>query len=109
GIPGPRDAPGRRRHRARGADRMTVTYLRSLADDAPGGLASLRVRAPASVADGALVEVGLADRMAPMDSPLGTLWVAWNGRGVSEGGLAAGGGDGAARHAPRAGPAALVG
>ena len=31
-----------------------------------------------------LVEVGLADRMAPYPSPVGTLWVAWNGRGIAE-------------------------
>ena len=57
----------------------------TLADDAarrpPRRLGS---PAPATFADDVLVEVGLADRMAPIDSPLGTLWVAWNGRGVSE-------------------------
>ncbi len=82
---------------------MNRTYLRAIADDAPGGLASLRVRAPASVADEALVQVGLADRMAPMASPLGTLWVAWNGRGVSEVELAPDGEAAAARHAERTG------
>jgi O-6-methylguanine DNA methyltransferase len=51
-------------------------------------LASLRTTAPASVADGALVAVGLADRYAPVESPLGDAFVAWNGRGVSWVGLA---------------------
>ena len=88
---------------------MNHTYLRSLADDAPGGLATLRVRAPAAVGEGALVEVGLADRMAPMDSPLGRLWVAWNGRGVSEVELAPDGVEAAARHEARTGrPTSVV-
>ncbi len=82
---------------------MNRPYLRSLADDAPGGLRTLRVPAPATLADDVLVEVGLADRMAPIDSPLGTLWVAWNGRGVSEVEQAADGVDAAARHATRTG------
>jgi O-6-methylguanine DNA methyltransferase len=52
-------------------------------DDQPGALAALRVPAPADLPDRVLVDVGLADRHAPIDSPLGRLWVAWNGRGVS--------------------------
>ena len=54
------------------------------ADVAPGALASLSVPAPDHVAEDVLVEVGLADRMGPLDSPIGRLWVAWNGRGISE-------------------------
>jgi O-6-methylguanine DNA methyltransferase len=46
-------------------------------------LASLRAAAPASVATNALVELGLADRYAEAPSPLGPLFVAWNGLGVS--------------------------
>jgi O-6-methylguanine DNA methyltransferase len=46
-------------------------------------LLDLRTTAPTSVGFGALVEVGLADRYAPVDSPLGPVFVAWNGRGVS--------------------------
>ena len=38
---------------------------------------------PDTLAPGVLVEVGLADRCARMDSPIGDLIVAWNGRGVS--------------------------
>ena len=59
--------------------------------------------APATSADDVLVETGLADRMAPIDSPLGTLWVAWNGRGVSEVEQAADGAEAAARHEARTG------
>lgn len=46
-------------------------------------LAALRTTAPAIVGYGALVEAGLADRYAPIETPLGTVFVAWNGRGVS--------------------------
>jgi O-6-methylguanine DNA methyltransferase len=46
-------------------------------------LADLRAKAPATLGFGALVEAGLADRYAPIETPLGTTFVAWNGRGVS--------------------------
>ncbi len=46
-------------------------------------LRDLRVAAPPSVGFGALVEAGLADRYAPIETPLGQAFVAWNGRGVS--------------------------
>jgi O-6-methylguanine DNA methyltransferase len=46
-------------------------------------LHELRVQAPASVGFGALVASGLADRYAPLETPLGHAFVAWNGRGVS--------------------------
>lgn len=72
-------------------------------DDTPGSLATLAVAAPAHVADDVLVEVGLADRMAPLDSPIGRLWVAWNGRGVSEVELADEGSAAVTRHALRCG------
>ena len=74
-----------------------------LTDDAPGGLAALAVPAPAEAADNVLVEVGLADRMAAFESPIGTLWVAWNGRGVSEVEQAEDGTEAATRHATRTG------
>jgi len=51
-------------------------------------LASLGATAPAAVTDDALVAVGLADRYATVESPLGDAFVAWNGRGVSWVGLA---------------------
>ena len=46
-------------------------------------LRDLRVAAPPSVGFGALVEAGLADRYAAIDTPLGRAFVAWNGSGVS--------------------------
>ena len=48
------------------------------------GLAGLRETAPAGLAHATLVAVGLADDYAIIDSPVGPLRVAWNGRGVSE-------------------------
>ncbi|HYM84991.1 MAG TPA: methylated-DNA--[protein]-cysteine S-methyltransferase, partial [Candidatus Dormibacteraeota bacterium] len=47
------------------------------------GLRSLRVPAPAGIAERALVQVGLADAFASMPGPIGPIVVAWNGRGVS--------------------------
>jgi O-6-methylguanine DNA methyltransferase len=46
-------------------------------------VASLMTRAPKSLAPGVLAEVGLADRYARIESPIGRLIVAWNGVGVS--------------------------
>jgi O-6-methylguanine DNA methyltransferase len=74
-----------------------------LTDDAPGGLAALAEPAPVHVREDVLVATGLADRMAPIESPLGTLWIAWNGRGVSEVEQAVDGAEAAARHAVRTG------
>ncbi len=72
-------------------------------DDGAGRLAALAVPAPTGLAEDVLVEVGLVDRMAPVPSPIGTLWVAWNGRGVAEVELAADGGEALARHEARSG------
>ena len=47
------------------------------------GLAGLREPAPPGLAHATLVAVGLADDYAVVDSPIGPLRVAWNGRGVS--------------------------
>jgi O-6-methylguanine DNA methyltransferase len=47
------------------------------------GLAGLREPAPPGLAHATLVAVGLADDYAVIDSPVGPLRVAWNGRGVS--------------------------
>jgi len=52
-------------------------------EDLEAGLAGLRTAAPASLATDVLVELGLADRYAETDSPVGPTYVAWNGRGVS--------------------------
>ncbi len=74
-----------------------------LSDDVPGALRVLADPAPRHLADDVLVEVGLVDRMAPFPSPLGTLWIAWNGRGVAEVELADNGLGAIARHEARAG------
>ena len=47
-------------------------------------MASLVTNAPATLAPGVLAAVGLADRYARIDSPIGDVIVAWNGTGVSE-------------------------
>lgn len=46
-------------------------------------MAALLTTAPPSLAPGVLAEVGLADRYARIESPIGPLVVAWNGIGVS--------------------------
>jgi O-6-methylguanine DNA methyltransferase len=46
-------------------------------------LATLRTTAPGGLAESVLVEAGLADRYAATDSPLGPIFIAWNGRGIS--------------------------
>jgi O-6-methylguanine DNA methyltransferase len=46
-------------------------------------MAGLAVTAPPSLAANVLVEVGLADKMAQLDTVIGPLYVAWNGLGVS--------------------------
>jgi O-6-methylguanine DNA methyltransferase len=46
-------------------------------------LHDLRAEAPATLGYGALVETGLADRYATIETALGPVFVAWNGRGVS--------------------------
>ena len=51
--------------------------------DVETAMAGLLTRAPTTLAPGVLAEVGLADRYARFDSPIGPLVVAWNGRGVS--------------------------
>jgi O-6-methylguanine DNA methyltransferase len=51
--------------------------------DVESALTSLAVRAPATLAPATLVAVGLADEYTTMDSPIGPVFVAWNGRGVS--------------------------
>lgn len=46
-------------------------------------MATLLTTAPPSLAPGVLAEVGLADRYARFESPIGPVVVAWNGIGVS--------------------------
>lgn len=79
-----------------------------LDDTGTGGLAPLRLLAPPSLADDVLVEVGLVDRMTAVGSPLGTLWIAWNGRGVSEVDQADDGQAAARRHEARSGRRTLL-
>jgi O-6-methylguanine DNA methyltransferase len=51
--------------------------------DTEAAMAGLLTTAPENLASDVLVEVGLADRYARMDSPIGPLTVVWNGIGVS--------------------------
>ncbi len=51
--------------------------------DLEAAMAGLATSAPASLRLGVMVDIGLADRYALMDSPIGPLFVAWNGLGVS--------------------------
>jgi O-6-methylguanine DNA methyltransferase len=46
-------------------------------------LAELTETAPAGLGHSALVAVGLADDYTVLESPIGPLWIAWNGRGVA--------------------------
>src|SRR5258705_959455 len=46
-------------------------------------LADVTETPPAGFAHSALVAVGLADDYTVLDSPIGPLWIAWNGRGVA--------------------------
>ena len=69
-----------------------------LTDIEAAGIAGLTVAAPPTLRVDVLVEVGLADHYARIDSPLGPLVVAWNGRGVSSVGQAGDDADFEARH-----------
>jgi O-6-methylguanine DNA methyltransferase len=51
--------------------------------DLEEAMAALLTTAPPSLAPGVLAEIGLADRYARIESPIGSLVVAWNGLGVS--------------------------
>jgi O-6-methylguanine DNA methyltransferase len=51
--------------------------------DVEEAMAGLLTTAPASLAPAVLADVGLVDRYARIDSPIGPLVVAWNGLGVS--------------------------
>ncbi len=77
-------------------------------DPGPGRLAGLAVAAPKGLADDVLVEVGLVDRIAPVRGAIGTLWVAWNGRGVASVDLGEDGEAAAAAHEARSGRRTLL-
>jgi O-6-methylguanine DNA methyltransferase len=51
--------------------------------DLEAAMATLMTSAPTTLAPGVLAEIGLADRYALIDSPIGPVVVAWNGIGVS--------------------------
>ena len=57
-----------------------MTLTDAMIEDALHGLTAA---APPTLREGVLVETGLADRFTTIDSPIGPLFVAWNGRGVS--------------------------
>jgi O-6-methylguanine DNA methyltransferase len=80
-----------------------------LTDTETAGMAGLTVAAPPTLRVDVLVEVGLADHYARIDSPLGPLVVAWNGRGVSSVGQAGGDADFEARHLASTGRRAYPG
>jgi len=71
-------------------------------------LTGLAAPAPAGLAEDALVAVGLADRIAPLDTPIGALWVAWNGRGLASVDQAHDGPTAAAEHQARTGRRTLL-
>jgi O-6-methylguanine DNA methyltransferase len=63
---------------------MTVRSTPQTDDtDLEAALAGLAVAAPPTLVPASLVAVGLADQYAPMASPIGLVFVAWNGLGVS--------------------------
>ena len=70
-------------------------------------MATLLTTAPPSLAPGVLAEVGLADRYAYIDSPIGALIVAWNGLGVSEVGASVNGATFERSHQERTGRRAI--
>jgi O-6-methylguanine DNA methyltransferase len=61
-----------------------MTTALAFTDEAlAASLHDLRADAPAALGYAALVATGLADRYAPIETALGPVFVAWNGRGVS--------------------------
>ena len=71
-------------------------------------LTGLATPAPANLADDVLVEVGLVDRIAPLVTAIGTLWVAWNGRGLASVDQLPDGPTAAAEHEERTGRRTLL-
>ena len=73
-------------------------------DTIEDALHGLTVRAPDRLRPNVLIETGLADAFTSIESPIGPVVVAWNGRGVSAvDGSSAQGGDFATRHQARTG------
>jgi O-6-methylguanine DNA methyltransferase len=71
-------------------------------------LLGLAARAPSRLADDVLVEVGLADRIAPLATAIGTLWAAWNGSGLASVDQSDNGPTAAAEHEARTGRLTLL-
>ena len=71
-------------------------------------LTGLAAPAPADLAEGVLVEVGLADRIAPLATAIGTLYVAWNGLGLASVDQFGDGPTAAAEHQARTGRPTLL-
>jgi len=84
---------------------MTTLRIDDAAMDV--ALGDLTLTAPRGLAPDVLVQVGLADRYATIESPIGPLYVAWNGRGVSTVGLARDDAAFEAEHRARTGRQAL--
>jgi O-6-methylguanine DNA methyltransferase len=86
-----------------------MTMPLEVTDAEATALADLSTGAPPGMRTDVLVEVGLMDRYGRIDSPLGPLVVAWNGRGVAAVDIA--GDDGAfeARHLATTGRRAVLG
>ncbi len=62
---------------------MTATTIQPPDDAVAGQLAGLRTSAPRTLLPRTLIDVGLADAYARIDSPIGPLFVAFNGLGVA--------------------------
>ena len=63
---------------------MTTPTAADEFSDVEAALATLLVPAPETLAPATLVAVGLADEYTTMSSPIGPVYVAWNGLGVSQ-------------------------
>jgi O-6-methylguanine DNA methyltransferase len=86
-----------------------MNRLSDTTDLEAAALADLKVPAPATLRTSVLVEVGLADHYARIESPLGSLLVSWNGRGVSGVDQAVDDAEFEARHADSTGRPAFPG
>ena len=62
---------------------MTSNATQITIAEVEAALGRLAVAAPPSLAHATLVAIGLADEYTTMESPIGPVFVAWNGKGVS--------------------------
>jgi O-6-methylguanine DNA methyltransferase len=86
-----------------------MTIQLDATDRESAALADLALTAPSALRTDVLVEVGLVDRYDRIDSPLGALVVAWNGRGVTTVDIAADDGAFEAHHLATIGRRAVPG